>query len=53
MKDKEITKTCDEMDSILNIMRRANNTGDDVRIEIESGLNLLEAVVAELRQKGE
>ncbi|MGL1204454.1 hypothetical protein ACSTK6_01585 [Vibrio parahaemolyticus] len=49
MKDKGITKKCDEMEAILNVMRRANDTGDDVRIEIGSGLNLLQALIAELR----
>ncbi|MDW2204285.1 hypothetical protein R7007_21690 [Vibrio sp. 1636] len=53
MKDKEIKKACDEMKSIMDIMRRANATGDDVRIEIESGLNLLESVVSDLRSKEE
>ncbi len=51
MKDKKLKKKCDEMMSILNVMRRANDTGDDVRIEIDSGLNLLESIVSELRGK--
>jgi hypothetical protein len=49
MKDKGITKKCDEIEAILSVMRRANDTGDDVRIEIGSGLNLLQALIAELR----
>lgn len=53
MKNREITKKYDEMEAILNVMRRANDTGDDVRVEIGSGLNLLQALLAEIRSEKE
>lgn len=45
---KAISERCDEIKGILQIMRRANSSGDDVRIEIDSGLNLLAVITGDL-----
>ncbi len=47
--DRAISDRCEEIKGILNVMRRANSTGDDVRIEIESGLNLLRVITGDLQ----
>ncbi|EKO3392566.1 hypothetical protein OMA37_004406 [Vibrio fluvialis] len=47
--DRAISDRCEEIKGILNVMKRANSTGDDVRIEIESGLNLLRVITGDLQ----
>lgn len=46
--EKSMIERCEEIKGIVRILKRANATGDDVRIEIESGLNLLTSVTGEL-----
>ncbi|MCG6216240.1 hypothetical protein [Vibrio furnissii] len=46
---RAINARCEEIQGILRVMKRANSTGDDVRIEIESGLNLLVAIAGDLQ----
>ncbi|MCG6268278.1 hypothetical protein [Vibrio furnissii] len=46
--DEVVMELCDEIKGVMRAMRRANNTGDDVRVEIDSGLNLLTSAVGEI-----
>jgi len=39
---------CKEMITILQFMQRVNDTGDDVTIEIASGINILMSMVSSL-----
>ncbi|EGQ7854353.1 hypothetical protein ABMX64_20015 [Vibrio vulnificus] len=46
--DEPIGSRCDEISAIVRVMQRANSTGDDVRLEIQSGLILISSIVAEI-----
>ena len=42
-------KIANECETVLKIMQRANNTTDDVTVEIDAGIKILLALTAELR----
>ncbi|EGR2700621.1 TPA: hypothetical protein ACGVAU_004439 [Vibrio vulnificus] len=49
MPKQKINKLCDEIECVLRVMSRANNSGDDAQKEIEAGLILLQPLVNELK----
>ncbi|HCG7534108.1 TPA: hypothetical protein NJ418_004476 [Vibrio parahaemolyticus] len=49
MPKQKINKLCDEIECVLRVMSRANNSGDDAKKEIEAGLILLQPLVNELK----
>ncbi len=49
MPKQKINKLCDEIECVLRVMSRANNSGDDAKKEIEAGLTLLQPLVNELK----
>ena len=44
-----VIKIANECETVLKIMQRANNTTDDVTVEIDAGIKILLALTAELR----
>lgn len=49
MAGKKINKLCDEIECVLRVMARANNSGDDTEKEIEAGITLLVPLVNEIK----
>ncbi|HIF9551154.1 TPA: hypothetical protein ACX6S2_003478 [Photobacterium damselae] len=48
-----MVKISSEMLTILQVMKRANETGDNVHVEMDAGITLLISLAAELKEKAQ
>ncbi|KYO58437.1 hypothetical protein AU461_23255 [Vibrio parahaemolyticus] len=46
---KKITKLCDEMETLICLMEKANRSGDDAEREIAAGVTLLMPLINEIK----
>ncbi|WP_219624795.1 hypothetical protein [Vibrio parahaemolyticus] len=46
---KKITKLCDEMETLICLMEKANRSGDDAEREIAAGITLLMPLINEIK----
>ena len=49
MPKQKINKLCDEIECVLRVMSRANDSEDDPQKEIEAGLTLLQPLINEIK----